>query len=99
MFLEAPCWTGSSATQAQLTPISFRGGKKCKKKTKFDVPVAAKLHHSNQTWSVCRMRTETTTCALLTFDAPLHPGAKGVTLWVLSPGMPGSGEEAAKMRR
>lgn len=44
-----------------------------KKNTKFDAPVAAKLHHSNQTWSVCGMHTEIETCSLITRDAPLLP--------------------------
>lgn len=43
------------------------------KNTKFDAPVAAKLHHSNQTWSVCGMHTETEECSLITFDALLLP--------------------------
>lgn len=48
---EAPHWTGLSHTSAIdsrfLPPPTF------------DAPVAAELHHSNQTWSVCGMRTET----------------------------------------
>lgn len=36
-----------------IDSYSFRG-----KNIKFDAPVAAKLHHSHQTWSVCRMHRQ-----------------------------------------
>lgn len=53
-----------------LKSHSEAGGEK---NTKFDAPVAAKLHHSHQTWSVCRMHTRRRRALPFTVEAPLLP--------------------------
>lgn len=49
---------------------SHSEAEKGKENTEFDAPVAAKLHHSHQTWSVCRMHTRRRRTLRLTSDAP-----------------------------